>query len=136
MNGDYQSVFEASFMPHGHCYFWRPEILWLNVVSDLFIATTYVVIPCLIFIYIRKISEPAMQWVAGLFAVFVFLCGCTHIVSIWNIWHANYLFEGILKALTAAVSVATAVLLVPVFKRMFQETKAPIQTKSNQDEKK
>jgi hypothetical protein len=24
----------ANFMPHGHCYLWRPDVLWLHVGSD------------------------------------------------------------------------------------------------------
>jgi hypothetical protein len=30
----------------------------------------------------------------------------------WNLWHANYWLAGILKAITAAVSIPTAILLV------------------------
>ena len=26
-----QKMFSADFMPHGHCYFWNPTVLWLNV---------------------------------------------------------------------------------------------------------
>ena len=29
------------FEPHGHCYLWLPEILWLHVISDAFIALAY-----------------------------------------------------------------------------------------------
>ena len=33
------------FEPHGHCYLWLPEILWLHVISDAFIALAYYSIP-------------------------------------------------------------------------------------------
>jgi len=36
-----QRIFTSDFMPHGHCYFWRPEILWLNVVGDALIFLSY-----------------------------------------------------------------------------------------------
>jgi len=26
------------FLPHGHCYFWRPEVVWLHVGSDMLIG--------------------------------------------------------------------------------------------------
>jgi hypothetical protein len=136
MTGVYESILDAKFMPHGHCYFWRPEILWLNAVSDLLIAISYMVIPGLILSSMRKINDPSMRWVAGLFSLFVFLCGCTHIVGIWNIWNGNYLFEGILKALTAGVSIATAALMVPVCKRIFRGVNVMDQTQTDESRRK
>ena len=35
----------ANFMPHGHCYLWRPDVLWLHVGSDTLIALSYYAIP-------------------------------------------------------------------------------------------
>jgi hypothetical protein len=35
----------ANFMPHGHCYLWRPDVLWLRVGSDTLIALSYCAIP-------------------------------------------------------------------------------------------
>jgi hypothetical protein len=29
------------FMPHGHCYLWRPGVLWLHLLSDALIALAY-----------------------------------------------------------------------------------------------
>jgi len=34
------------FMPHGHCYLWRPGVLWLHIVSDALITLAYFSIPC------------------------------------------------------------------------------------------
>lgn len=34
-------LFAADFMPHGHCYFWQPEIVWLHVPSDGLITLAY-----------------------------------------------------------------------------------------------
>ena len=36
---------QADFMPHGYCYLWFPEILWLHVLSDGLIALAYFIIP-------------------------------------------------------------------------------------------
>ena len=46
-----------------------------------------------------------------MFAVFILACGTTHILSVWNLWHGNYGVEAIVKAVTAAASVPTALLL-------------------------
>ena len=50
-----------------------------------------------------------------LFAAFIFFCGLTHIVSIYNIWHGAYGLHGIVKGFTALVSVMTAILLYKVY---------------------
>ena len=34
----------TNFMPHGHCYLWRPDILWLNVGADLALSSAYFLI--------------------------------------------------------------------------------------------
>jgi PAS domain S-box-containing protein len=39
-------------------------------------------------------------------------CGATHVMEVWNLWHAQYWLAGGLKAVTALASVATAILLV------------------------
>lgn len=38
-------LISSDFMPHGHCYLWRPEILWLHVFSDGVMTTAYYFIP-------------------------------------------------------------------------------------------
>ena len=43
---------------------------------------------------------------------FIVACGLTHAMEVWNLWHAMYRFAGVLKAVTATASVATAILLV------------------------
>ena len=46
------------------------------------------------------------------FAVFILACGTTHLMEIWNIWHPTYWLTGGVKALTAAASVPTSILLM------------------------
>ncbi|MBW4621372.1 MAG: hypothetical protein KME17_18680 [Cyanosarcina radialis HA8281-LM2] len=33
------------FIPHGHCYLWKPELVSLHVISDMSIAIAYYSIP-------------------------------------------------------------------------------------------
>lgn len=46
-----------------------------------------------------------------LFGAFIVACGATHVMEVWNLWHAQYWLAGVLKAVTAIVSAATAILL-------------------------
>jgi hypothetical protein len=49
-----------------------------------------------------------------MFGTFILACGTTHLMEVWNIWHGNYLIAGVIKAITAVVSVITAAMLVPL----------------------
>lgn len=112
---DWLSSFaNPSFMPHGHCYLWRADILWTHVISDLSIAAAYYAIPLVlaIFLYKRRQSIPHPE-ILGLFVAFIFLCGTTHLVNIYVTWHPLYEIQGWVKAATALVSVATAMVLIP-----------------------
>jgi signal transduction histidine kinase len=46
-----------------------------------------------------------------MFGVFILACGLTHLLGIWNIWHSAYRLEGVVKAITALVSLPTAILM-------------------------
>jgi len=106
------------FMPHGMCYQWRPDILWLNVLSDLFIAASYFCIAFAIFYYLCKRSAVTYKGVYYMFCVFIVSCGLVHVVSIWTVWHGQYGLQGIVKALTAVASIATAITLYPVMPKL------------------
>jgi PAS domain S-box-containing protein len=45
------------------------------------------------------------------FGVFIVACGLTHVMEIWTLWHGTYWLSGAIKAVTAAASVPTAILL-------------------------
>lgn len=100
------------FMPHGHCYLWTPELLWLNVVSDSVIALAYLSIPLTLIYFIHKRSDLPFDWMFAAFGVFILACGASHVLEIWTIWNPAYWLAGFIKAITAAASIVTAVLLV------------------------
>ncbi|NVJ59521.1 MAG: PAS domain S-box protein [Gammaproteobacteria bacterium] len=105
------SFFDGSYMPHGHCYLWRPEILWTHVLSDILIAASYFSIPVLLFLIKKKRTDWKFKKVFLLFSLFIFLCGVTHLLSIFTIWHGIYGIHGVAKIATAVVSVLSAVVL-------------------------
>lgn len=112
-------IFDSSFfMPHGHCYLWRPEVLWLNVVSDGLIALAYFAIPFALIYFVKKREDLAFNWIFMMFAMFIVACGLTHLMSIWTVWNPDYGLEGMLKLLTAIVSLATAGTLWPMMPRL------------------
>lgn len=105
-------LFAASdFMPHGHCYFWQPEILWLNVGSDIGIGLAYFTIPLGLLVFIRRRTDLMFKQVFVLFIAFILACGTTHFFSVVTVWTPMYRLEGVLKLVTAVISVATAIVL-------------------------
>jgi PAS domain S-box-containing protein len=100
------------FMPHGMCYEWNPSVIWLNVVSDGLISLAYYSIPLTLLYFVQKRKNLQFSWIFICFALFIVACGTTHLMEIWNIWHPVYWLTGSIKALTAAVSIVTAILLV------------------------
>jgi len=99
------------FQPHGFCYQWNTGLLWLHVISDLLITLSYFTIPITLLYFIRRRRDLPFSWMFALFGLFIVACGTTHFMEIWNLWHAQYWLSGAIKAVTAAASVPTALLL-------------------------
>jgi hypothetical protein len=125
-------LFSGNFMPHGHCYLWKPEIVWLHVVSDAIITMAYFSIPLLLVyvVYKTKGGLP-MNWLFLLFAIFILACGTTHVMEIVNVWKSEYLISGIIKAITAITSILTAIAMLPVLPKVIKT----LQEAENMDKK-
>ena len=115
-----QLFMSGGFQPHGYCYQWNSGLVWLNVVSDALIALAYFTIPFTLLWIIRKRRDLPFSWMFALFGVFIIACGATHAMEVWNLWHAQYWLAGVVKAVTAAASVTTAILLVRLMPKAIQ----------------
>jgi signal transduction histidine kinase len=104
-------ISSGQFLPHGHCYLWSPGVLWMNVIADILIAMAYFTIPFALLYIARRRRDLPFDWLVVCFGVFIVACGLTHVMDVWNVWHTSYYAEGIVKLLTAAASVPTAILL-------------------------
>jgi PAS domain S-box-containing protein len=104
----------GSFIPHGHCYLWKPELVSLHLISDALIAIAYYSIPITLLYFVSNRKDLPFNRVFLLFAAFIVSCGTTHLAAIWTLWYPTYWFSGLLKALTALISVVTALELIPL----------------------
>lgn len=104
----------GSFMPHGHCYLWQPELVWLNVLSDAAIAVAYFSIPVTLIIFIQQRKDLPFSWIFALFGLFIVACGTGHILDVWTLWHPTYWLSTVVKVFTALVSISTAIILIPL----------------------
>ena len=72
-------------------------MLWLHVVSDGLITLSYYCIPVVLIYFIRKRRDLPFNWIFWMFGSFILACGTTHLMEVWNIWHASYLLAGVTK---------------------------------------
>ena len=114
MNGALETFFGNKMPPHGHCYLWDDRLVSLHVISDLLIVISYFTIPLALVYLVKKREDLSFNYMFILFAVFIFACGATHLVNIYNVWYGAYWFSGSIKAITAIASVGTAILVWPL----------------------
>ncbi|NEP19067.1 MAG: histidine kinase [Leptolyngbya sp. SIO4C1] len=105
------------FIPHGHCFLWNPSLIWLHLLSDAMIAIAYFSIPAILIYFVRRRKDVPFSGVFWLFGAFIVSCGLTHLISIWTLWHPAYWLSGAAKALTAVISLYTALTLIPLMPR-------------------
>jgi signal transduction histidine kinase len=109
------TLFDVSELsPHGLCLLWRPELVWLHIISDSVIALAYYSIPIVLAVFVTRRADIAFGWVFWAFAIFILACGTTHIFGIWTLFVPDYGIEGIVKAVTALASLVTAIGLLPL----------------------
>jgi hypothetical protein len=111
-------MFSNYFIPHGHCYLWKPGLVGLHILSDALIAVAYFLIPITLIYIVNKRKDLPFDWVFMLFSSFIICCGITHIMEIWTLWHPNYWFSGFLKGITALISLSTAAVLVELIPKI------------------
>jgi PAS domain S-box-containing protein len=110
----WQQLFSGDFSPHGYCFLWNKPLIWLYAFSDGLIALSYYTIPIALGLLVRKRSDLPFGGVFLLFGAFIVACGTSHIFEIWTLWHADYLLAGFVKAVTAIISLYTALALWPL----------------------
>ncbi len=102
------------YMPRQSCMYHEAPLIWLHVVTDAVIALAYYSIPVALVLFVRRRRDLAFSWMFQCFALFIVSCGTTHVLAVVAIWHPVYRLDGLVKLVTAASSVMTAVLLWPL----------------------
>ncbi len=112
------ALFADSFVPHGHCYLWKPELVWLNVIADTTIAMAYFFIPLQLVSIVKQRGDLPFNWIFFLFGSFILACGTGHLIDVWTLWHPVYWFSSSIKIVTALISVGTAIGLVALVPKL------------------
>jgi hypothetical protein len=91
-----------------HCQlFGQPWLIAFHVVGKLGTFAAYVAIPVAI---LRILTARGMEFdfLAGLFAAFIVLCGFGHLLDVISLWYPIPWIVGVENVLTAIVSIFTA----------------------------
>ncbi len=103
-----QYLSSGNFIPHGHCYLWKPALVWLHLLSDSLITVAYYSIPVMLIYFIRQRRDVPFTPIFWMFGAFIAACGTTHLLAVWTLWHPIYWVSGTVKAFTAFISLYTA----------------------------
>jgi signal transduction histidine kinase len=121
----------STLVPHGGCLLWKPELIWLNAISDAliagaFFATAFV----LAFFAWRRHRDMLFMFrsVFWVFAVFIAVCGVTRLLSILTLWVPAYGIEAVIKGVLAPISIAiTAGMLLMLPRILAMPTRIQLQ---------
>ncbi len=108
----------SGLTPHGFCLSWEPELLVLHAGSDAVIAAAYFSVPLALLWLLRRRPDIKYRWIVSLFVAFIMACGISHLLGIVTLWLPIYQFEGVEKAITAVLSLTTAIALWPLVPRI------------------
>ena len=128
----------GNFEPHIRHFVNTPGLVRSFYISNAIIALAYTVIPLTLIYIIRKRKDIPFNWVFWSFALFIVLCGITHIMHIMIFNYPAYYLQAIVDVLTATVSIITAgalIFIIPIILKVpsvtaFRETNEKLE-KSN-----
>ncbi len=86
----------STLIPHGACLLWRPELIWLNVISDALVAIALLSTGFVLasFVWWRRGDiMPLFAIVFSAYAIFVAMCGLSRLLSILTLWVPAYGIE-------------------------------------------
>ncbi|NEQ34852.1 MAG: GAF domain-containing protein [Okeania sp. SIO3I5] len=121
-----QEILSSNFILQVNSYLWEPQLIWLHLSSNLFIAIAYFSIPAILTYYLQKRKYVILSRLFGLFCTVMILCGIDHLMVILSLWYPNpfHLLIGIEKSITALIACYTAWQLVKLLPK-FLSLKTP-----------
>lgn len=123
-------LFDTSpYSPRWLCGHWTPFIGWTHIISDFLIFFAYICIPVSLLYYQHKIKAIEINYLFYLFAAFIFLCGSTHLIEVIIFWKPIYNFAGLIKLLTALVSLGTLLAIIVILPTTLKFIKEKLDTK-------
>jgi signal transduction histidine kinase len=108
----------STLTPHGACLLWKPELIWLNAISDALIAGAFFATAFVLAFFVWRRRDVMFSGVFWGFAIFLTVCGVTRLLSILTLWVPAYGIEGLAKGFLALISVGIAAALLLLLPRI------------------
>jgi signal transduction histidine kinase/CheY-like chemotaxis protein len=117
----------STLTPHGACLLWKPELIWLNAVSDAMLAGAFFAAAFVVGLFVWRRRDIMYRGVFGIFAIFAMVCGISRLLSILTLWVPAYDIEGLTKGLLALISAGiTAALLLSLPRILVQPSRTQL----------
>jgi hypothetical protein len=106
-------------MPHGICFLWDKTVLVMTIGGNAIIALSYFALSASLFYSAtrRKSIEANVSGLMYVFGMFIFACGCTHVMDIVTLWNPWYNAKAMVLLVTGSISAISAVLAYGEIKR-------------------
>ena len=105
--------FNHNFIPQDGCCQWQPQLMGLQVVSDVLIALAYYSIPALLTYYARKQRDVPLSKGFILLGAWFFWGGTTYLMQVWMLVHPSYWLSSSIAPVTAIISLWAVASLRP-----------------------
>jgi PAS domain S-box-containing protein len=102
------------FPARWNCGDWTPFHGWFFILSDLGVWSAYTAIPAVLLYFAWRKRTVPFRAIFVLFGAFILACGLTHLFDAIMFWWPAYRLLGLVECLTAVVSWATVLALVPI----------------------
>jgi PAS domain S-box-containing protein len=89
-------------------------LVWLHNASDILIWLAYMAIPAVLVHFVRRRRDIPFSWMFLMFGLFIVACGFTHLMEVVTFFTPVYRLSGLVKLITAVVSWATVIGLIPL----------------------
>jgi signal transduction histidine kinase len=108
----------STLIPHGASLLWKPELIWLNAISDALIGGAFFAIAFVLGFFAWRRRDIQFGSVFLAFAIFIMVCGVTRLLSVLTLWVPAYGIEGVIKGFLALTSVGIAAALLLLLPRI------------------
>jgi PAS domain S-box-containing protein len=116
-------------MPHLYCYLGRRGLVWSHVITDSLIGISYLGISIALALLVYKgRRDIPFHWMFLAFGLFIVACGLTHFMEVVTVWVPVYVLSAVVKGLTAAASMATAIVLPFIVPQILRTVRAAKQS--------
>lgn len=114
-------------LPHVYCYLKNPGLVWTHVVADSLMGMAYLSISITIAYMVYKgRSDLPFPGLLTAFGLFIFACGCTHLMEVVTVWVPVQVLSAAVKVCAAFLALIAAALLpfaVPQTLALVQQAK-------------